>query len=91
MNVYLMTAEHWNVPGVRISAHATLDGAIAEAVEAAAIMASDHNAAHTCGSADKGYIEAPTAETWPQVVEALQDYHGAAHLYVEVNSLQVQP
>lgn len=91
MDVYLMTAEHWSVPGLVISAHATLDGAIAAAVEAAAIMVNDHNEAHTDGSIEDGFIQPPTAETWPQVVEALQDYHGAQYVYVEVNSLPVQP
>lgn len=53
-------------------------------------MVDDHNA----GLAEEEKSEAlpaPTANTWEDIMNTLQDIHGAAHCYVEVTEEGVQP
>lgn len=73
MKIYLVTAEHFSVPGLINKPFATMEGATAEAVALANIMLEDSSRA-----ADA------TADNWEARMLDLQDYHGAAHCFVEI-------
>lgn len=75
MKVFILSAEHFSVPGLILQAHATRESAVAEAIELTETMVGD-----------SPYLEweAVTDSTWESIVERLQDAHGAAHCYVEI-------
>lgn len=77
MKIFVLTAEHFEVAGLVLRTFATMDGAVSAAVEVCNQILSDTN-----DDADKP--EPATAVTWEAVNEWLQDYHGAAHCYVEI-------
>lgn len=74
MKVFVVQAEHFNVPGIITHVHVSYDGAFDDAAELTATIASD-----------SPYIGAECdGMTWQVVIEKLQDAHGAAHCYVEI-------
>lgn len=75
MKVFILSAEHFSVPGLILQAHATRESAVAEAIELTETMVGD-----------TPYVEweAVTDSTWETIVGKLQDAHGAAHCYVEI-------
>lgn len=76
MRIHIVTAEHFSVPGLILKAFATAEAANMEAAELVRIMRND--------SPMERAPLSPTSENWPELLEALQDYHGAAHCYVEI-------
>lgn len=82
--VWIVQGEHWNCPGVPISAHASLDAANIKAAELVNVMLKD-----TGDVVDKP--RGATPSDWRGVPMGwLQDYHGAAHCWVEVCELSVE-
>ena len=76
--IYLLHAEHFSVPGLVMQASRSRQTAINLAVELTNTMIADHNQS-------TGATMAPvTTEDWEGAIEQLQDYHGAAHCYVEI-------
>jgi hypothetical protein len=73
MKIQLVIPEHFSVPGVIIKAFVSLADATKECIELTNVMLSDHG-----GAADAN------SETWQDRVAQLQDYHGAAHCYVDL-------
>jgi hypothetical protein len=97
MKVYLVEAEHWNVPGRQVSVHAT----DASANEAAARLVNDMLAdmrkrfgdGDTAIDVDYENLDIPadaTPEDWNEAEQWLEDAHGAAHCYVAVTDHEVQ-
>jgi hypothetical protein len=83
-DVWIVQGEHWNVPGVPISAHASEDSANAKAAELVNHMLKDTGKV-------SGKPKAATPSDWAGVPMGwLQDYHGAAHCWVEVTKLTVE-
>jgi hypothetical protein len=82
--VWIVQGEHFSVPGVPISAHGSVDGANAKAAELVNAMLKDTGRV-------QGKPKAATPSDWRGVPMGwLQDYHGAAHCWVEVNALEVE-
>jgi hypothetical protein len=81
--VYLVTAEHFNVPGFINQPFASKEGATAEAVNLINLMLKDTSA--------KRKPKPATAETWESVLDWLQDYHGAQYCFVEIAATEVKP
>lgn len=73
MHIHILTAEHFHVPGLITEAHADSSTATLKAVELVNIMLKDSRRKPTA-----------TAKNWRAKVEWLQDFHGAAHCYVEI-------
>lgn len=73
MKIQLVIAEHFSVPGVIIKAFCSLADATNEAVDLTNVMLTDH-----------GDAPDADADNWQSRIERLQDYHGAAHCYVEI-------
>ena len=78
MQVYLVTAEHYSVPGIIVRVAATKERAIWEALLAANIMLRDAGMARV---SDESSMNA--------ALERLQDEKGAAHCYVEISMHEV--
>lgn len=78
MKIYLVTAEHFHVPGLIQKAFATEALAVAEAVEITNIMLKD---------SDWQPLASPVQ--WRHHVERLQDKHGAQYCYVEISEIDV--
>jgi hypothetical protein len=84
MNIFLLTAEHFEIPGLIQRAFHSELGADAEAAELVNLMVGDSD------DSEVGEKPAPsTAANWDTALEWLQGIHGAAHCYVEVSSLAV--
>lgn len=79
--VYLLIAEHHTVAGRILEAHATADSANARAADLVRIMAGDSPAAR--------HLDPVTRDNWQAVLERLQDYHGAAHCFVEIEASEI--
>jgi len=86
--VYIVLAEHWEVPGLVCKAYATLAAAQAAAVELVGSMVAEHNAALDDDSEDQ--LPASTLDTWEILVEELQDAHGAAYVDVDIRTVTVE-
>lgn len=80
MRIHIVTAEHFNVPGLVLKAFATAEAANAEATELVNIMVNDSD------------MEADGDEPgdWQAWLARLQDYHGAAHCYVEITETELE-
>jgi hypothetical protein len=78
MIIHIVTAEHFNVPGLVTEACADVRTAEAKAAELINLMLKD-----------SGRDPVATAETWPASLEWLQDYHGAAHCYVDITEREL--
>lgn len=78
MKIHLVTAEHFSVPGLITKAFMQEADAMAEAAELVNIMLKDDG-------------QDPDADSnqWGIHLELLQDTHGAAHCYVEINEVLV--
>lgn len=75
--IYLVTAEHYEVPGIISKAFSTEEGARRKCVELVNIMLDD--------------MAMPQADAanWEGCLAVLQDIHGAANCYVEYAALPV--
>lgn len=83
MKVYIVTAEHFEAPGAKVSAHRTLEGADRQAAEHVNRLLKD--------SREAGKVDVPrdvSAGTWEDAAEWLEDTYG---VFVEVIRLEVQP
>ena len=81
--VFIVQAFHPSQDGTRLSVHASHAGAVARAVELTAIILADSEM-----ESDVGEV---TADNWESVAHALEDYHGAAHASVWIDSEEVRP
>lgn len=77
MQIYLVVAEHYSVPGIVTKAFDTEDKAKIECVELTNIMLTDS--------------KMPNAgiSNWEGCMAVLQDLYGAAHCYVEYSAIDV--
>lgn len=71
--VFVVQAEHFNVPGIITHVHANRASAEDEAIELTNVMLVDNDDEPCAGRGN-----------WPDEVERLQDEHGEAHCYVEI-------
>lgn len=80
MQIHLVEAEHFSVPGLIRKAYHSLDDANREAAEIVNIMLADTTsmAGDSC-----------TAKDWGTYMAKLQDYHGAQYCYVMIVTLDV--
>lgn len=78
MKIYLLTAEHFSVPGIITGAFVNEKDAIERAVWLTNTMLSDN-----------GWQELASPVQWRHHIERLQDEHGAAHCYVEISEQDV--
>lgn len=76
--IHLVTAEHFEVPGLIQKAFASRALADIEAADLVNIMMKD-----------SGWKPTAKPDAWEKQYDRLQDYHGAAHCYVEVTELPV--
>lgn len=96
MNIFILTAEHFSVPGLTIEAHANATCANASAALLVAKMANDHVAQRRASRKKQGSRartpepSAANAENWLALLEELQDWYGAAHCYVTITTVQLQ-
>ncbi len=79
MQVYVVEAEHYSVPGRILRIYRDEQAALDYAKELVVGMLSDYKCAHPESDAPDD------AEDWPEVVAWLQDVYGAAHVYVEIS------
>jgi len=79
MKIHLLRAEHFSVPGIITKAFATSGAAEDAAMSLVNIMLKDN-----------GQAQSANASNWRSKVEALQDEHGAAHCYVEIEEVDVE-
>ena len=86
--VYIVLAEHWDVPGLICMAYATRAAAQAQAVAIVGSMVEDHNADLDVDGGEP--LPAPTLDSWESLVAELQDFHGAEHLFVSVLAATVE-
>jgi hypothetical protein len=84
MKVYVLEAEHFDIPPRVVIVFATREAAISKAVDLLNIMLADTDAE------DGGFPPSASIENWEEVNGALEDYHGAAHCYVWINEMEVQ-
>ena len=84
MKIHLVTAEHFSVPGLIAKAFLHEADAMAEAAEFVNVMLQD-----TRKVTASGFDGTATPDQWGMHLELLQDYHGAAHCYVEITELDV--
>lgn len=82
MNIHLVTASHFSVPGVIKGAFSNEHSAKTEAARLTNIMLADTD------TDDRP--EPATTETWPEVILWLQEYHGAQFCYVDLDVLEVK-
>lgn len=78
MKIFTVICSHPSVPGVQIVPCASLAIANDEAARLINIVRADST----------GFDPLPaeaTAETWEPVLEQLQDWHGAAHCWLDIN------
>lgn len=80
MKIHLVTAEHYSNPGLIQKAFANAEAANAEAADLVNLMRKDTGW-------DCRTMAGPTS--WEVFLLELQDYHGAAHCYVEITELEV--
>lgn len=80
--VFVIIAEHFEVPGKIVGAHATQRGAIEQAVDCLNLMLADSPVGTAHPKA--------TPDNWEAVVNALQEYHGAQYCYVEILERRLQ-
>lgn len=78
MRVYLVIAEHFSIPGLVVRVYESWADARNECVELVNIMLKDSGGCPNATGAD-----------WERRLETLQDEHGAAHCYVELNDHNV--
>ncbi|WP_024517006.1 hypothetical protein [Bradyrhizobium sp. Tv2a-2] len=78
MKVYLMQAEHYEVPGIIIKVCATREKAVAEAMVCVNIM-----------QQDKGRPLVSTEQEMAAAVELLADEYGEAHCYYDISEYEV--
>jgi len=84
MTIWTVQGEHFSNPGMPLTVHATEDGANARAAELVSIMLKDTGRV-------RGKPRAAFPSDWAGVpIGWLQDYHGAAHCWVEVSKLVVE-
>ena len=76
--IYVLTAEHLSVPGIKTEAHASIESATASAVDLVNIML-----------ADNGDIVRATAEDWKLCLQSLQTEHGEDRCYASIEELNV--
>ena len=75
--IYLVQAEHWNIPGRMTKAFATESSAKSEAIGLVTTMLNDSG------------LE--TAGDWVIDLARVQAMHGAQHCYVEITPLEICP
>ena len=75
--IYLLQAEHWNIPGRMTKAFATERSAQSEAIGLVTTMLND-----------SGH---ETAGDWIIDLARVQAIHGAEHCYVEIIPLEICP
>jgi hypothetical protein len=75
--IYLVQAEHWNIPGRMTKAFATESGAHSEAIDLVTTMLNDSG------------VE--SAGDWVADLAHVRAIHGAQHCYVEILPLEVCP
>jgi hypothetical protein len=75
--IYLVQAEHWNVPGRVTKAFATEHGAHCEAIDLVTTMLND-SALEVVGE-------------WEIDLARVQDMDGAQYCYVEITPLEIHP
>jgi len=73
MKVFILTAEHFRVPGLVTEAHASRESADASAAALVNVMLAD---------AESEPVATP--ENWSEHMDTLQDQFGAAHCYTEI-------
>jgi hypothetical protein len=73
--IYLVEAEHWNVPGRVTKAFATDRGAQSEAIGLVTIILNDSG------------LE--SVGDWVIDLARVQNIHGAQHFYVEITPLEI--
>jgi hypothetical protein len=78
MTITIVRVEHFQVPGVKLSAHSTLTGAQSRAAELVEMMWSDD-----------GRRAAPR-RPWQEKLATLQDAHGAQYCYVEIEAVRLE-
>lgn len=78
MRVFILSAEHFEVPGLVLQAHASHASAVSEAVGLVNTMLTD-----------SGWQPLASPIQWQHHVERLQDRHGAAHCYVEIDEKEL--
>ncbi len=83
MKIYLVTAEHFGVPGRIIKPFDSNAKARKEAASLVRLMLKD-----TPASAKLPTL-AEDDDEFQAALEALENYHGAAHCYVEIAPLEV--
>lgn len=82
MKIHLVIASHFSVPGLIKKAYANKDAAESEAARLVNIMVNDTDSEDPPAAA--------TNENWPDVLQWLQDYHGAQFCYVGVEDLDLE-
>lgn len=75
MKVYIMSAEHFSVPGVVVKVCASRGLAVAEGIACTNIILKD------C----EGFDLVSTEEQMDAAIERIQEIHGAAHCYVNID------
>lgn len=78
MNVYLLIAEHFNVPGQVRKVFVELAAAEIEAAELVNIMLKDN-----------GQAQNANASNWRGKLEKLQDEHGAQYCYIDIDEAEL--
>ncbi|HUD89960.1 hypothetical protein [Sphingobium sp.] len=76
--VWIVTAEHFRIPGIITSVHTSNAGAQIRALELVNQILSD--------TSSDMKPEPATVENWLAVIDWLEDYHGAGHCYVDVSA-----
>ena len=79
MRVYTMQAEHFAVPGIIFKICATRELAVAEAIAHTNIILKD------C----EGFELVSTEREMEEAIAIIQNVHGAAHCYVEIDEHDV--
>lgn len=85
--VFVVTAEHPHVPGVRLRVCGSKESADAHAAELVNTILQD------CSEGQRVDLAIPeaTAQTWETTMETLQDLFGAAHCWAEVKAESILP
>ena len=78
MNVFLLLAEHFSVPGQVQKVFVSLDAAEAEGVELTNTMLQDN-----------GRSKSATTSNWRSKLEELQEEHGENDCYIEINETEL--
>jgi hypothetical protein len=85
--VWLVEAEHFNVPGRHVSVHVTKAGADARAAEKINLILTDSRVCYP----DIDHPKDATADAWEEAAQWLENLHGAANCYVTVTELEILP